>query len=360
MSVGAVTAAGFAPWLVFALVGGAVADRVDRRRLILVGQLLRAGAVGGFAALVASDHAGLAAVYAIAVIIGVGEVVVDSALAAAVPHVAGGDLERANGRLSSAQFITNDVIGGPIGGVLFSISAALPFVADAAGFVLGVVLVGLMVTPLQTADRDRASRSSLWADIAEGARFLRDNRLLSGLAVAVALSNLADAAARGLLVLLVVDQLDASGLVFGVVMAAGAVGGFAGAGLVARLIAAVGRRRVLIGAFVVLAAGTGGIAAAPRVELIAAGSFLAMFAVGAFNVTNHSIRQRLAPDRLLGRVIASGRLLAFGAVPIGSIGGGALARLVGVRPTIAAAALLSLATSGLVARVTLGHDLQFI
>ena len=370
LAIGAVTAASFAPWLLFALVGGAVADRVDRRRLILVGQVARAAAVGGFAALVAADRAGLAAVYAIALVIGVGEVVVDSALQAAVPHVAGGDLERANSRLSSAQLLANDVIGGPLGGVLFTVAPAIPFAVDAGSFALGVVLVGVMVTPLQApaepveaagaAGGGRVGGSSMRADIAEGVRFLLAHRLLAGLAGAVALSNLADAAVKGLLVLLVVDRLGAADAVFGLVLAAGAVGGFVGAANAGRLTGAAGRRPVLVGSFLALGAGNAVIASAPRPELVAAGSFVAMFAVGSFNVTNSSIRQRVTPDRLLGRVVASSRLPAFGAVPIGGLGGGALARVIGLRPTLGVAAAVSLAIAALVARVTAGHDLEHL
>ncbi|MFV0258783.1 MAG: MFS transporter [Acidimicrobiales bacterium] len=359
LAVSGVTAASFAPWLVLALVGGAIADRFDRRRLIVTGQVVRTVAVAGFAAAVAAGHAGLAAIYAIAVIIGVGEVVVDSAVLAAVPRVAGDDLDRANSRFTAAQFITNDAAGGPLGGLLYSVAPALPFVVDAVSFAVGIPLMASVSVPLQnTSAGPGPTISRLWDDIVEGARFLADDGLLAGLAAAVAISNLADAASRSLMVILVTDQLGGGGVAFGLVIATAAIGGSGGAALGPRLVGAVGRRAVLVGAFVVLGAGTAAMATAGRVELVAAGSTVAMFAVGAFTVANHSVRQHLTPDHLLGRVTATARLLALGAVPLGALGGGLLARQIGVRSTMLASAAVSAGIALLVARVTSGRALD--
>ncbi|MFV0523531.1 MAG: MFS transporter [Acidimicrobiales bacterium] len=359
LAVSAVTAASFGPWLFLALVGGTIADHVDRRRLIIVGQAVRTAAVAGFAVAVATGSAGLAAIYAIAVIIGVGEVVVDTAVQAAIPRVAGNYLDRANSRLTAAQFITNDAAGGPLGSVLYSVAPALPFAVDAVSFAIGIPLMATVSVPLQEpASGSRPTLGGLWADIVEGGRFLAGDRLLAGLTAAVAVSNLADAASRSLMVILVTGQLGGSELAFGLVIATAAVGGSGGAAVGPRLVAAVGRRTVLVGAFVVLGAGTAVMARADRVELVAVGSTLAMFAVGAFTVANHSVRQHLTPDRLLGRVTATTRLFALGAVPLGALGGGVLARQVGVRTTMLASAAVSAAIALLVAGVTSGRALD--
>lgn len=358
LAVGAVTAAMYMPWMLFALVGGAAVDRVDRRALILVGQLVRGSAVAGFGVLVFADRAVLALVYVVAFVIGAGEVVVDSAMQAAVPRVAGDDLDVANSRIASAQFVAGEAIGGPIGGVLFAISAGVPFAVDAITFGLGALLISLISTPLQEPATPDRARSSVVADIAEGITFLRDQPVLRGVAIAVTLSNFADAAATALLVLLVTDILDGSEWAFGLVISVGALGGLAGSLVSARVVAIFGRRRALVAAFIIMALGQLGIALAPSVVAVAAGSFVVLFAVALFNVSGQSIRQRLTPDRLLGRVIASMRFFGMGAVPLGGIGGGLLARAVGVRETIVVSAAIGVAATIAIVRATAGQDLE--
>jgi len=358
LAVGAVTTASFLPWLAFALVGGAIADRHDRKKLILTAQILRAIVVAGFALLVLTGNLTLAAVYVVAVVIGAGEVVADSALQAAVPRLAGDDLDTANSRFASGQLVAQEIAGGPIGASLFVLSQTLPFVVDAATFGVGALLITMITKPLQETEPADRPKSSLFDDIGEGARFLWNQPVLRGLALAVSLSNLADSAARSLLVLLVVDILDGSEIVFGLLMTATALGGVAGSVAAPRVIAKLGRRAALIGAFALLAASTILIGLSPNVVVVGIASFGVLFAVVLFNVSGHSIRQRLTPDRLLGRVIATARLFGLGAIPIGSIGGGLLARQIGVRETMVVAGGVAVMATVAVIVATQGQDLE--
>lgn len=357
LAIGAVSAASFAPWLLLSLVGGAVADRHDRRTLVLIGQVIRGAAVLAFAALLWNGNESLIGIYLVALIIGSGEVIVDSAMQAAIPNVAGNDLDRANSRFASAQFLAGEVAGAPLGAVLFGMSASLPFFVDGATFLLGAVLISAIRVPLQETD-DEPATTSIIEDIKEGARFLRHQRVLRGMVIAVSMSNLADATVSALLVLLVVDILGASNVAFGLVLAVGALGGFAGSALAARIMAVTGRRRALVGSFAVLSVAQGAIGLAPNVVLVGVGSFLVLFAIAVFNVCGQSIRQRLTPNRLLGRVIATMRFVGFGAVPLGALGGGALARVIGVRETILATVVVGVAATIAMASATAGEDLE--
>ncbi|MCP4223640.1 MAG: MFS transporter [Actinomycetia bacterium] len=357
-AIGAVMAASFLPWLLFSLVGGAVADRQDRRRLIISGQLVRGTAVGIFALLVATDHTSMALIYVIAIIIGVGEVVVDSAFQAAIPQVAGDDLDRANSHLATSQFVAGEILGGPIGGALFTIATFLPFLVDAISFLAGALLVWLIATPLQEPIEAEAKATSMIDDIKEGARFLVGQPVLRGIAAAVALSNLADSATRGLMVLMVTNKLDGSEVIFGLIITVGAVGGMVGSMAAPRVVSWLGRRVALITAFISMAAGNAIIGLAPNLILIGVGSFGVMFAVTLFNVSSHSIRQRLTPNRLLGRVIATMRFIGTGAIPVGALGGGILARIIGVREAILVAAAIGLVATWAVVAATAGQDLE--
>lgn len=358
LAVGAVSAASFLPWLSLSLLGGAIADRADRRRLILGGQIVRCAAVGVFAGLVLAGRFNLALIYLIAVVIGTGEVVVDSALQAAVPRVAGDDLDKANSRFASAQFVAGEIVGGPLGAVLFTVSASLPFVVDAVTFGAGATLIALITRPLQETSNLDAETSSVIDDIREGARFLLDQPVLRGITVAVALSNLAGSAVSALLVLLVTDILDSSEVAFGLVIAAGAIGGLVGSLTSPRVVRLFGRRNALVGPFVVLTAAYIGIGVAPNQAVVGIGLFAAMFSGALFNVSGQSIRQRLTPNRLLGRLIATMRFVSMGAIPLGAIGGGLVARAIGVRETmLVGAAISAIATLALMA-ATAGHDLD--
>ena len=107
-----------------------------------------------------------------------------------------------------------------------------------------------------------------------------------------------------------------------------------------------------------MATGNAIIGLAPNLILIAFGAFGVMFAVALFNVSGSSIRQRLTPNRLLGRVIATMRFIGLGAVPLGSLGGGFLARAIGVREAIMAAAAVGIVATATVVAATAGHDLE--
>jgi MFS family permease len=357
-AIGAVLAASFLPWLALSLVGGAVADRQDRRRLIISGQLVRAVAVGIFTLLVATDHASMAAIYVVALAIGVGEVVVDSAFQAAIPQVAGDDLDKANSRLATSQFVTGEILGGPVGGALFSLASFLPFLVDAITFAAGAVLVIMITTPLQDRVEPEARATSMIEDIKEGARFLAGQPVLRGMSAAVALSNLADSATRALMVLVVTQRLNGSEVAFGFILMAGAMGGLTGSAGAPWVVNQLGRRQALIIAFLSMAAGNAIIGLAPNLVLVALGAFGVMFAVALFNVSGSSIRQRLTPNRLLGRVIATMRFIGMGAIPLGSLGGGFLARAIGVREAILVAAAVGVIATAAVVGATAGQDLE--
>lgn len=357
-AIGAVTAASVLPWLLFSLIGGAIVDRGNRRKLILVGQAIRGLSVLGFATLVATDHYGLAAIYLIAFIIGTGEVVVDSAMQAAVPQVAGDDLDSANSKFMAAQFVAGHILGGPIGGALFVFSAALPFFVDAASFAIGGAFVAAIVTPLQDADVKEKPETSIWDDIKEGARFVRNQPVLRGLVVSVSLVNISDAATSSLLVLLVLNTIGSTEYAFGLVIAAAAAGGLLGAMTAARMVERLGRRMALVVAFGGMVAGQTVTAIAPNVVIVGLGGFAVMGSIGLFNVSAQSIRQKITPDRLLGRAIATMRFVAMGAIPVGALGGGLIARYIGIRETMLLSAGVAALATAVIIRSTAGRDLE--
>ena len=357
LAIGAVTAASFLPWILFSVPAGVVADRSDRRLLIVGGQIGRGLAVAGFAALVATGNQSLTAIYLIAIAIGLGEVLVDSAAQAAIPMLAPtGQLERANSRLIAVELLTNDVVGAPLGAWLFTIAAFAPFATDAVTFLGGALLVMGIRRPLQTPRT--AGATSIRSDIAEGFRFLWRHPLLRGLVITVSLDNLAFTAATSLLVLLALDQLGLTEAGFGILVGIGALGGIAGSLAAQRLVDRFGRRAMLVVPTLASALALAVTGTASEPVTAGAGIFLVSGAVAIFNVVGRSLRQAVTPDRLLGRVVATFRLFGYAAIPLGSLGGGIFARYAGVPTTYVVAALVMVVAAIAMSRIVTPQRLE--
>ncbi|MAT04728.1 MAG: hypothetical protein CL424_06770 [Acidimicrobiaceae bacterium] len=275
----------------------------------------------------------LAALYVVAFLVGAGEVLVDNAAQASVPHLAPvgpGGLDAANGRLLAAQTVTNNVIGAPLGAAAFAISMMLPFVFGALSLALCAVLLASLRTPLQTA-RTTSTTTGIWADVQDGMKALWTTPVLRRLALAGAGFNLCISGAYAVFVLLVVDVHGATPLVYGLMLGVGAVGGLFGSLLAGRVTRAIGRRRTLILATFAAAAGLLGMGLAPVLPLLALMHLVTTTCLVVWSVISQSIRQAVTPDHLLGRVVASFRMIAFAGIPIGAGLVGAVATATSVR-----------------------------
>ena len=130
------------PWLLFSLVSGVVVDRADRRKLMILVNLIRSSVMVGLALLAAIDLANLFMLCLAAFVLGIGETLFDTAAPAIVRStVAVDDLDRANGYLATAETVGNQLAGPALGGVLFAVAVALPFGLDAATFLIAAVLL---------------------------------------------------------------------------------------------------------------------------------------------------------------------------------------------------------------------------
>src|SRR5690349_5376924 len=129
------------PWLLFALVSGAYVDRLDRRRLVVVVNLVRAAALAALALTVATGRATVPIVYAVVFVLGCGETLADPAASALLPAIVAPDrLAVANARLMSTFTIVNQFAAKPFGAWLFAVGAALPFGVDALSFAASAAL----------------------------------------------------------------------------------------------------------------------------------------------------------------------------------------------------------------------------
>jgi MFS family permease len=324
------------PWLLLILPGGVLADRLDRRRLRVTLDIVRAVAMGGFAIVAATGSLDIWLVYLLAIVLSSAESIVDSSSMALVPSlVSDAELERAASVLTSTELVTNDLVGPPLGGLLFAAAIAAPFATDSVSFFVAALLGMRIAGSFRAAPRagSRASASSVREDIAEGVRWLWHRPMLRDLALISTGLGTFVYVANAVLVLFAVRNLGLGNFGFGLFLIPGALGGVAGS------IVAPHLRRYRLRPVLVIAIAISGIsyaAMAVQTHVVPAAVLLAVTVGGAmvWNVLTLALRQRWIPDELLGRVGASYRLLVYVGMPLGAFAGGWLADALSVKAAI--------------------------
>lgn len=331
------------PWLFLALPAGALADRLDRKQTMLRANVARVVLIGVLAAAVAADAASIWMLYAVALALGIAEVLFDTSSQTMMPAVVDkDDLSNANGRLFAVETVTNQFIGPPIGGLLVAASAVVAVAAGAGLYALAAVALAMLPGAYRSVRSGPPTR--LRTDIAEGLRYLMRHRVLRTLGLLLGAQNLLFTAQGALFVLYATSERFGLGLSdqgVGILMAVSAFGGFVGSFAAGPVEKRLGRSTVLslslvLGSIVLATPGL-----TRNVVLVAAASLFTGAGV-MWNVITVSLRQRIIPDHLLGRVNSAYRLLGWGSMPIGAALGGITAEVIGVRPTFVLCGLITL------------------
>lgn len=340
------------PWIVFELVAGEIVDRVDRRKLMMFGNIARAAAVGLIAVLVASDSIELWSLGALAFAIGMAETLVDTSWEALVPRlVETRHLTAANGRTQATEWTADELIGPPLGGLLFAAAAAVPFFVNGGAYVVAAILVATIPGSFKTDREVQHGFKAMRQEIGEGVRWLWQHRVLRSLSLMAGTANLMGTATFAVFVLFAQDILGIGDVGFGLIMSGLGIGGLTGAALAHKAEQRLGTGTLLLSSMGVIGATSLVIATTSSPIVVGAAFAVEGFLIAMWNVTVMSLRQSLIPDELRGRVASDARTIAFGAIPIGAILGGVLADLVGLRaPYFLSAAVYGVALV-LVARV---------
>ena len=332
------------PWLL-APVAGALTDRLDRRQTMVRVNLVRTVLLGGLALAVAADLATVGMLYAVALLLGMAETLFDTSAQSLLPAIVDrDDLTRANSRLFAVELVANTFVGPPLGGLLAATGLALALGLPAAAYLAGAGCLALIAGGFRAAGARPAGSTRLRDDIAEGLGYVWRHPVLRPLAVMLGVENMAFAAAFAVFVLYAVDPgpMGLSEAGYGVLSAALGVGSLVGTWVAAPAERRLGRVRTLA-VSVVLSAATLAVPAVTASPLLVGASFVASgLAMVLWNVVTVSLRQRITPDRLLGRMNASYRLVGWGTMPIGAALGGFLAEALGLRATFLMAAAVVL------------------
>jgi MFS family permease len=333
------------PWLL-ALVAGALADRLDRRQTMVRVNLVRTVVLGGLALAVAADLATLATLYAVALLLGLAETLFDTSAQSLLPALVSRDeLTTANSRLFAVELVANTFVGPPLGGLLAAAGLAVAMGAPAAAYLAGAGCLALIVGSFRAAGAGQRGSTRLRDEIAEGARFVWRHPVLRPLAIMLGVENMAFAAVFSVFVLYSVEPgpmgLSESG--YGVLLATLGVGSLIGTWLAVPTERRLGRVRTLILSVILNAASLAVFVVTTSPVLVGISLAVSGVAIVLWNVVTVSLRQRITPDRLLGRMNAAYRLVGWGMMPIGSLLGGVLAEWLGLRPTFLVAAVITLA-----------------
>ncbi|MDQ3964455.1 MAG: MFS transporter [Actinomycetota bacterium] len=327
------------PFLVFFLPGGALVDRLDRKRLMLASDAARAIAFTTLVVALAWGEPHLLHIAAVALTEGTFFVLFDLSEMAAVPHIVPAHQLPTAIAQNQARLQGADLAGQPLGGVLYEFGRIWPFLFDTVSYVLSFALVATVRPRLQD-ERPRAT-TRLHHEVLEGVRWLWAQPFMKW---AVALVGGSNFAFSGLLLVLIVRarELQAAPAAIGIMLAGAGLGAILGAAVAPRVQRSIPARIVVQLCLWAWFAGMGVMALVPN--LVVLGTLWFAMAIGGpiFNVATGTYTYALVPDHLQGRVRSVYRMVAWGMVPLGTVSGGFLAEWLGAVEAIAVLAGVSL------------------
>lgn len=343
-----IAAAGFAsrlPWLIFTLHAGVLTDRFDRRKLIVAMDFMR-GVLTVFVGLVvffnkdsfpALDELTTVTnletnwpiyftLLVTAFLFGLAEVLRDNSAQTLMPSVVDKEnLEKANGRMWSAESLTNSFIGPPLGSLLIGIAIFIPFFFDAVSFFFAVALIAsLKGTFKPVADDKPREKINFKAEIKEGYLWLWAHPLLRPMAIILGSMNGLGTLVGATFILFAQEVLHTSVFTFALLGTAGAVGGTVGGLLAPKISAKLGSGRSLAMTLAAAPIGSLIIALTTTWQVVWVVVVFETFFAILWNTITVSFRQSIIPTHLLGRVNSVYRFFAWGSIPIGMFVGGGL------------------------------------
>jgi predicted MFS family arabinose efflux permease len=317
------------PWLLLGLIAGALADRLDRRVIVIVVDSLRAVVLAGLCAVILTGRVDIWLVMIAMFVLGTAEVFADTTTSTLLPMlVDGGDLGIANARIQAGFVTVNQLAGPALGAVLFAAGMALPFTVQATCVALGAVLVSRIGTP-RGAVRGRVD-THVWQDIVEGVRWVRGNRPVRTLALVIVTFNITWAAPWSVLVLWALQRVGIDEAGFGLLTSAAALGGLLSTvsygRLERRLPLALLMRLALLSEVLfhlLMALTTSPWAAYPLMFFFGAYAFV-------WGTLSNAVRMRAVPTQFQGRVGSVYMICVMGGMLLGSFLGGLIAQVGGI------------------------------
>jgi MFS family permease len=337
--IAGVTIASRLPWLMFSMFTGALADRMDRRKLMIGADLIRLVIVGLLGIAILTDVVNIWMLYLSAFLLGTCETLHVNAAQGLIPAIVKQeDLLEANARFASGQIVAAQFIGPPLGVAMFNVSMSLPFLADAATFAGSAALVSRV--PDEHAVEPPTTK--ILSDIKEGIRYTIETLSLRRLTGILTVVNFFYFAANSLLVLYNEDLLGGNKITFTALSVGAASGTVISRLFLDKITTRLGKTRTLEVSLWAWAFATIGLAVAWEPILAIVMHLVLGIGSGWWIALNTTLRQQITPTRMLGRMNAVSRTVTWGIVPFGALFGGVAARVFGLRgPFIISAVVMT-------------------
>ena len=339
----------FLPWIFFTLPAGVWVDRMRRRPILIGADIARAVILASIPIAFLGDWLTLIQVYVVAFLAGTLEVFFDVAYQSYLPSIVERDeLVEGNSKLELSR-AASSVAGPTVAGFLIQlISAPFAIAFDALSYLGAALFIGLIrrgETGPAPHDPAEGKRPTMWQEARAGVGYVVSNRYLRSIAACTGTFNLFGNISGAVLILYLVRGDIGLGLTagtIGLIFALGNIGVLLGALSGGRLAKAIG-----VGPTIIASAALGGVAAfavplAPPDDpfwVLVIGGLFVGFSTVVYNVNQVGLRQAITPDRMLGRMNATMRLIVWGTIPIGALIGGTLGTVFGLYPVLWVAAI---------------------
>ena len=329
--IGALSALGLLPWLFFAIPIGALVDRVDRRKALVIGNSLRAVIALFIAFAVSQDFINIWLLLISVFFFGICEVLVDTTSQAVLPQILDkSNYERGNSRLQISEVIVSQFAGAPLSGLLYAVSIALPFFFSTTGFILAGLLI--LLFPFERAINVRKegdagqAKLGLKGDIKFALNYLYQDKQIFSIVVITTLLGFFYSLSNAIAPLFILKELNVSPALFGVVLAIQGIGALAGSIAAPMVSKYLGRGKALainvfFASLLVIFIGL-----SANAYFFVAVSVLVGFTISVWNILLMSLYQSIIPPELYGRIHGARRTIVWGLMPIGALLGGVIAR----------------------------------
>ena len=350
--IAAVTFATMLPWLILSLPAGVYLDRHDRRKIMFQANIVRGVIFALIAVGTTLEILNIYLLIAASAVAGVCELFFDMSSQAMIPAIVDPkSLEIANSRLYISEIISNGFVGLPFGAWIFVFAIGAPFAVNALALILAALLIGSIKVKLLS-DTVTKPQHSFTTELRQGFNWLWRHDLLRTLAIMLGVANMCGMFAQAVFVKFARDELGLGARGFGILLAAISIGSILG-GLVGEIVSKrLGATTVIILAYVIFAVSDVIPGLFPEVWAVAMSGIVMAIAGTTWNVITVSMRQRLIPQELFGRVNSVYRFIGTGSTAIGALIGGQIAFQFGLRATYLASGFVLL-----VAMITLSPGL---
>jgi MFS family permease len=323
VNLGIATAATFVPYLLFGLIIGAWVDRLNRKRLMIAVDLLRAGVIALIPLLSVLNVLEVWHIYLIGFASSTLTIFFEASEFAAIPSLVGqDDLVTANGRIQASY--SGAAVAGPLlaGLLLAVVKIETVFLVDALSFVASAYSLGLVSSSFNKEQGEERKSSTIRSDVAEGLRYVLRHPVLRNISAMMALFNFITVTTFTQLVLFAKERLDATDAMVGILFSAGSLGVVVLGLLAGRIRKHLKFGPAALGSLFIIGLLTVAFAVNRMywlaLVLWGLGQGLGIF----FNINTGSLRQAIVPNHLLGRIISIAGVLAWSAIPLGSLLGG--------------------------------------